>query len=237
MGNCLHAGKILLPIHGANMRQVLNKNSKYICLSYLCLSFLSHQLLSEHQDGRIAAVWILFIILATVRLLEEFANIYFKNRRAFYIKLGFVIFVLSFFYYILTGPFQLYVCETPSMAPTINPRNIVIVNRMAYHSKQPQKNDLVLMELNFGSIPAIHRIIACPNDVVRIENGVVSVNKKESMFNSIDSTKPKTVILSEDTYYQKGDSPNAYFDIVHSDQILGKAIYVFGGKQKTTNKH
>ena len=208
------------------------KHSKFICAIYILFSVFSYIYFGEHPDGRIALLWIIFIILAIIHFFEEFANKHFKWFNNLYINLSFVILIILLLYFIFTIPFQVYVCKTSSMEPTLYPENLVIVNKIAYRKKKPQRNDIALIRVGFDTIPVIHRIIACPNDTIIIRDGVVQVNGEIIKFNALDTLKPETIVLPKDTYYHKGDNPNSYFDIISSHQILGKAIYISGGKSQ-----
>lgn len=209
---------------------LFKKYSKFICAIYIICSVLSYKYLGEHQDGRAALLWIIFVILAIVHSFEEFANKHFKWFNNLYINLSVAILIILLLYFIFTIPLQVYVLKTSSMEPTIHPKNLVIINKIAYRKKKPQRDDIALIRLNFGTIPAIHRIIACPNDTIKIRDGVLTVNGEKIKFNVLDTVKPKTIVLPKDTYYHKGDNPNSYFDVVDSRQILGKVIYILGGK-------
>lgn len=206
------------------------KYKKYIYIIYILCSILSYNLFGKHQDGRLALIWILFILLAIIHFLEDIANKYFKFHNNVYVYIGLSILFISALYYIFTNPIQLYTSITSSMEPTIYPKNIMVINRMAYRSRKPQRNDIVLIKLDFGTIPAAHRILACPNDTVRIKDRIVTVNGKRMEFSAIYPAKPETIVLPKGAYFHKGDNPNSYYDIVYSDQILGKLIYVLGGK-------
>ena len=115
------------------------------------------------------------------------------------------------------------------MEPTIYPKNLVIVNKMAYRSKEPQINDIVLYRTSFSTVPLVHRIIARQNDIVRIKAGAVTVNEERIDFNTLDTFESKTLVIPIGAYYQKGDNPNSYHGIVYLNQILGKIIYIAGG--------
>ena len=209
---------------------LFKKYSKFICAIYIICSVLSYKYLGEHQDGRAALLWIIFIILAIVHAFEEFANKHFKWFNNLYINLGIAILIILLLYFIFTIPLQIYVLKTSSMEPTIYPKNLVIINKIAYRKKKPQRDDIALIELDFGTIPAIHRIIACPNDKIKSRDGILTVNGEKIKFNALDTVKLETIVLPKDTYYHKGDNPNSYFDVTYSHQILGKAIYILGGK-------
>jgi len=208
------------------------KYSRFIYVIYIICAFLSYIYLGDHQDGRLALIWIIFVILAIVHFIEESAGRYFKWYNNFSVKFSILILVISFFYFIFTIPLQVYTLRTSSMVPTIYPRNIVVINKMAYRSNKPQRNDIALIKLDSLTTPVIHRIIACPNDMVKIENSAVIVNGSDIEFNTLYGASPETIVLKKDMYYHKGDNPNSYFDIISSDQILGKAVCIIGGKPK-----
>ena len=103
-------------------------------------------------------------------------------------------------------------------------------------SKKPQRNDIVLIDVGFGKTPIIHRIIACPDDTIRIRNRIVTVNGERIDFSTSDTFESKTVVVPNEAYYHKGDNPNSYLGIVSSNQILGKIVYVSGGPKKTKDE-
>ncbi len=208
------------------------KNSKLIYILYIICSIVAYRVFGSHQDGRLALIWVLFIILAMIHAFEELASKYFKRYNNFYVYLSLSIFIIALLYFVFTNPIQLYVSTTSSMEPTMYPKNVMFINKMAYRSKEPQRNDIVLIRVNFGTTPLIHRIIACPNDTIRIRNGMMTVNGEKIEFNALDSAKPETITLPKGTYYHKGDNPNSYYDMIHSEQILGKLIYASGGGPK-----
>ncbi len=208
------------------------KHSKLIYVIYFICSVFSYIYFGKHQDGRLASLWIIFIILAIVHFFVEFANKHFKWFNNFYTHASFAILIILLLYFIFTIPLQIYVLKTTSMEPTIYPKNLVIINKIVYRKKEPQRNDIALIRINFSTIPVVHRIIACPNDTIKIINGVVTVNGEKIEFNVLDASKSETIVLPKDTYFHKGDNSNSYYDIAYSNQILGKVIFILGGKPK-----
>jgi signal peptidase I len=212
--------------------RAFKKNSKLIYILYFICAIVAYRVLGTHQDGRLALIWVLFIILAMIHAFEELASRYYKRYNNFYVYLGFSILIILLLVYIFTNPIQLYVSTTPSMTPTIYPKNIMLINKTAYRSKQPQRNDIVLFKVDSSIVPLIHRIIACSNDTVTIKDRTVTVNGEKIEFDALNTAMPGTVTLSKGQYYHKGDNPNSYSDVIYSDQILGKLIYTLGGKPK-----
>lgn len=205
------------------------KYGKFICIIYIICSILSYAYLGRHQDGRIALLWVIFAMLAIVHIGEVFVRKYFKWYKIFYINAGLSVSIALLLYFIFTIPLQTYVVKTASMEPTIHTSNLVIVNKMAYLSKEPQRSDIALIKVDFTAIPVVHRIIARENDIIRIGNRAITVNGKRIDFSTVDTFEPKTVVVPKDAYYHKGDNSNSYMGIVSADQILGKIIYVSGG--------
>ena len=150
--------------------RAFKKNSKLIYILYIICSLVAYRFLGGHQDGRLAIIWVLFIILAMIHAFEEIASKYYKRYSNFYVYLSFSILIILSLVYIFTNPIQLYVSTSPSMTPTIYPKNIMLINKRAYLSNPPQRNDIVLFRVEFGSTPLIHRIIACSYDTIRIDN-------------------------------------------------------------------
>ncbi|MHC4222086.1 MAG: S26 family signal peptidase, partial [Planctomycetota bacterium] len=110
----------------------LEKYSKIICVIYLVGAILSYLYFANHQDGRVALLWVIFIILAVVHLFETFARKWLRWYKKPYVNVGLSVLIVLLFFFIFTIPFQLYVIKTSSMRPTIFPENIVLVNKMAY---------------------------------------------------------------------------------------------------------
>ena len=206
------------------------KYSNIICAIYFICSILSYKYLSDNQDGRVALLWIVFIILAIVHLSEKFAKKHFRWYKNLYINVGISSSIALSLYLIFINPLQAFVIRTSSMQPTIYPKNLVIVNKLAYRSKQPQRRDVALIKINIGTTPMVHRILACQNDVVKIKGGKVTVNDEKIEFDTLDTLETEIIIVPNGAYYHKGDNPNSYHGLIYRDQILGKIIYISGGR-------
>ncbi len=71
------------------------------------------------------------------------------------------------------------VVPSSSMEPTINPNDRLIINKLATKYKTPNRGDIVVF-LKEKKLPLneywIKRVIALPNEVVDIENGIVYID-------------------------------------------------------------
>lgn len=123
----------------------------------------------------------------------------------------------------------------PSMEPTLNNQNLILIFKNAYIRTTPKFLDIIAIKSkNKNNPPIIKRIIASPNDKLEIKNSKVFVNGcalsepyiKETMHNSNIS-----IILPKDNYFVMGDNRNNSIDsrdfsigLISSDEILGKAV-------------
>jgi len=66
--------------------------------------------------------------------------------------------------------------QGPSMRPTLEDGQFVLVNRLAYWNAEPQRGDVVALEVAGGRVVYIKRIVGMPGERIRIERGIVRVN-------------------------------------------------------------
>lgn len=64
-----------------------------------------------------------------------------------------------------------------SMSPTINNKEYVIINRMAYLFGQPQRGDIIVTQPRNSYMKIIKRIAGVPGDRLEISSGVVIIKK------------------------------------------------------------
>lgn len=125
-----------------------------------------------------------------------------------------------------------------SMLPTLEDGNNLILDKISYRFKEPERYDVIVFPFRNGSGKNyIKRIIALPGETVRIdENGVIYINDKE-----LDESYGREVIanpgnalmgitLGDDEYFVLGDNRNNSEDSrfsevgkVYRSEILGKA--------------
>lgn len=64
-----------------------------------------------------------------------------------------------------------------SMSPTVNNKEYVIINRMAYLFGQPERGDIVVTQPRNSYMKIIKRIAGIPGDRLEISNNVVFIKK------------------------------------------------------------
>lgn len=128
-----------------------------------------------------------------------------------------------------------------SMEPTLQINDRLIIEKISYHLKPPQRGDIVvfnptdaLINQNFKDA-FIKRIIGVPGDKVEVNNGTVFVNGaalKESYIAQKPNYRygPKTV--PEGQYLVLGDNRNNSYDshywgFVPKDKLIGRAAVRF----------
>lgn len=128
-----------------------------------------------------------------------------------------------------------------SMAPTLENRQEIMINRFIYLLSDPKPGDIVvfLPNGNEKSHYYVKRVIGIPGDTVQIKEGEVYVNGE--LFEDEDAFAPildaelaaEPVKLEEDEYFVLGDNRNnsedsRYANIgnVKKEYIIGKAWFI-----------
>ena len=128
-----------------------------------------------------------------------------------------------------------------SMAPTLENKQEILVNRFIYSISDPKPNDIVVFLPN-GNEKAhyyVKRVIGVPGDTVQIKDGAVYVNgelfeeKVETAAILDAELASEKIVLEEDEYFVLGDNRNnsedsRYANIgnVKKQHIIGKAWFI-----------
>lgn len=81
--------------------------------------------------------------------------------------------------FLITFVVRTFYIPSESMQPTLQQRDVLLVNEFAYRLGAPHRGDIVVFRPPIASSSNfIKRVIAVPGDTLRIENGVVYVNGK-----------------------------------------------------------
>lgn len=128
-----------------------------------------------------------------------------------------------------------------SMEPTLEINDRLIIEKISYHFRTPQRGDIVvfnptekLKELNFKEA-FIKRVIGLPGDKVEVKGGKVYVNDQPLREKYIEE-EPEyyygPVIVPQNHYLVLGDNRNNSYDSHHwgfvpRENLIGRAVVRF----------
>ena len=145
-----------------------------------------------------------------------------------FIVLLIVIIVIKFF---VVSPIRV---NGDSMNPTLEDRDIMILDEISYRFSNIKRFDIVVVKKNGEFL--IKRVIGLPGDEIRYEDNTLYINDKliKEEFNHED-TKDFDTIVPDDKYFVMGDNRNNSVDSrmigpISKKEILGKTnftIYPF----------
>ena len=133
---------------------------------------------------------------------------------------------------------ELYLVDGPSMRPTLQHAQRLVVNKFIYHFRAPEKGEVLIFRYpKDPSRDFIKRVIAVPGDTIEIKDGNVFVNgelqNEDYILSKCRGDYPKSTI-PEGHIFVMGDNRNNSEDsrfpdvgFVPFDLIRGKAMLVF----------
>ena len=133
---------------------------------------------------------------------------------------------------------ELYIVDGPSMRPTLQSQQRLVLNKFIYRFREPEKGEILVFQYpRDPSRDFIKRVIAVPGDTVEIKDGRVLVNDQVLSEDYIlektrgdypKSTVPQgTVFVMGDNRNNSEDSRFADVGFVPDALIKGKAVLVF----------
>jgi len=125
--------------------------------------------------------------------------------------------------------------ENISMLPTLNPGELILVNKLAYKLGDPHHGDVVIFHApNNPGEDYIKRIIGVPGDEVTIGSGRVIVNGVvlNEPYIAAAPNYNGSWIVPEDSLFVLGDNRNSSSDshawgFVPLDEVIGKALFIY----------
>lgn len=135
----------------------------------------------------------------------------------------------------LIKPFQI---PTPSMVPTIDPGDRILVNRLAYHFGDIRRGDIIVFRAPPDpSVDYVKRVIALPGDTIEIVRGQVILNgvpQTEDYAPGMDlSIFPSQTVPADSLFVMgdnRGDSEDSRYwksPWLPVDNVIGKAVFVY----------
>ena len=134
---------------------------------------------------------------------------------------------------------ELYIVDGPSMRPTLESHERLVVNKFIYRFRPPERGEILVFRYpRDPSRDFIKRVIAVPGDTIEIQSGGhVLVNDKllteDYILEKTRSEYPKatvppgTIFVMGDNRNNSEDSRFADVGFVPYDMIKGKAMLVF----------
>lgn len=133
---------------------------------------------------------------------------------------------------------ELYLVDGPSMRPTLQNQERLVVNKFIYNLHDPERGDILVFQYpKDPSRDFIKRVIAIPGDTIEIKDGHIYVNgelKNEPYILSTTRGDYPLATVPEGHIFVMGDNRNNSEDsrfadvgMVPFDLIKGKAILIF----------
>jgi signal peptidase I len=124
-----------------------------------------------------------------------------------------------------------------SMIPTLYNTDKILISKIAFELGNPQRYDIIVLDMPDNSSQLIKRIIGLPNEHVAIIDGDVFINGnliKEEYLDDIATNGDISMVIKDGYYFVMGDNRSASrdsrednFGCISRDSIEGKAILRF----------
>jgi signal peptidase I len=132
---------------------------------------------------------------------------------------------------------SVFIVDGLSMYPTLNDKEVIVMQRNSYNSKNPARGDIVGVKYPGDPVHKkyVKRVVGLPGETLSIQNGKVYINGKLLPENYLPfnmmSEPDEVITLSSDQYFLMGDNrPNSndsrYFGSVEKRFIEGRALYI-----------
>lgn len=155
--------------------------------------------------------------------------------RSFLLEILQTLLLALIFYFIIDSFFPRVRVENISMKPTLQPGELLLVNKLAYKIGNPQHGDVIVF--HYPGNPAedyIKRLIGLPGDEVKVEGGMVYVNGQplDEPYISAPPSYRGTWEVPENSFFVLGDNRNQSSDshswgFVPLENVVGKALIVY----------
>ena len=140
-------------------------------------------------------------------------------------------------FFLLRVTVQSSVVLYSSMEPTLQEGQWILVNKVTYHFRQPQRGDVIIFpNPNNPDENYIKRIIGLPGETLEMKEGMVYIQKEDGTFLTLDEPYIQQIsdpsfegdIIPEDEYFVLGDNRNNSIDsrqgwTVERKSVMGKA--------------
>lgn len=118
-----------------------------------------------------------------------------------------------------------------SMEPNLHENQRIIVEKVSYRFTQPERGDIVVVDVADSDVPLIKRVIGLPGESVGIVNGQLIVNEQllnEPYLSPFPTYNYPMIIVPDDHIFVMGDNrpvsrDSRSFGAVRLDAVHGRA--------------
>ncbi len=131
-----------------------------------------------------------------------------------------------------TGRFRI---DGSSMEPNLHDDQYIIINKLIYQLKEPQRGDVVVFQYPHDpSRDFIKRVIGVPGDNVVIQNGIIAINGRpvEEPYIAQQGNYSGNWTLGPNEFFVLGDNRNNSSDshnwgLLPRDNLIGRAWVIY----------
>jgi signal peptidase I len=149
-------------------------------------------------------------------------------------RAAFLLAILGLFihYFVAT----IFVVEGISMAPNFQDREYLVVDKISYLLKKPERGDVAVLKFP-GRMEEkyIKRIIGLPNETIEIKDNQIFINglklTEEYLPPHVKTQPDMTVHLSENEYFVLGDNrensnDSRFWGTLPKENLIGRAVFI-----------
>lgn len=165
--------------------------------------------------------------------MKEFLLFLFETLKIVFIA---VLIVIPIRYFL----FQPFIVKGSSMSPNFENGDYLLVDEFSFRLREPKRGEVIVFEPpNQRSSKYIKRIIALPNESIKISNGDVNIINAQGehildesfyLFDTIETFGNTEIFLKENEYFVLGDnrdfsSDSRIFGILPEKNIIGRVFF------------
>jgi signal peptidase I len=118
-----------------------------------------------------------------------------------------------------------------SMEPSLHSDQRLIIEKVSYHLRTPERGDIVVIDVDHSEIPLIKRVIGLPGEVVEVQDNHVYINGEllaepyvvtrfQRNYGPIEVPERHVFVMGDN---RNNSNDSRYFGAVSLDQVLGRA--------------
>lgn len=142
---------------------------------------------------------------------------------------GLLVFVIRWF---LVSPF---IVDGPSMQPNFWDRERIIVNKILYDIRQPQRGEVIVFHVPEQGRDFIKRVIGLPGETVKVEGDTIYINGKQIEENYLKDAYEKA--HAEGALYNRNDPDRSNFpNSMNPDGVVPEGMLFVMGDNRSNSE-